>query len=167
MGWFAAPALRTGDPLGDSGNYGTLDIIKALKWVRDNIAAFGGDPKNITIMGQSAGAMDVFSMLASPLAKGLFHRAFSMSGPPLSSPLEAAENSANKTIYNLLIKDGYASNDQEAQQFMDVKGNAWVADYMRSKPAADLLAPVSFNMDELNPSTNISIIQDGYVIPGL
>ncbi len=105
-------------------------------------------------------------MLASPLAKGLFQRAFSMSSGPLSSPLKAAENSANKTIYDLLIKDGYASNDQEAQQFMDAKGNAWVADYMRSKPAADLLAPVSFNMDELNPSTNISIIQDGYVIPG-
>ena len=105
-------------------------------------------------------------MLVSPLAKGLFQRAFSMSSGPLSSPLKAAENSANKTIYDLLIKDGYASNDQEAQQFMDVKGNAWVADYMRSKPAADLLAPVSFNMDELNPSTNISIIQDGYVIPG-
>jgi para-nitrobenzyl esterase len=166
LGWFAAPSLRTGDPLDDSGNYGTLDCIKALKWVHDNIAAFGGDPNNVTIAGQSAGGAHVMEMLISPLAKGLFQRAFSMSGPPINSSMEAAEISANGTIHKLLIKDGYASNDQEAEQFMAEKGNAWVASYMRSKPAADILDPVSFEADTLNPSLNISMIKDGYVLPG-
>ena len=68
--------LRDGDVLDDSGNYGTLDIIKALEWVRDNIASFGGDPGNVTIAGESAGGINVYSMLASPLADGLFHKFF-------------------------------------------------------------------------------------------
>jgi para-nitrobenzyl esterase len=166
LGWFAAPALRTGDPLDDSGNYGTLDCIKALQWVHDNIAAFGGDPGNVTIAGQSAGGAHVMEMLISPLAKGLFQRAFSMSGPPINSSMDAAERSANATIRRLLIKDGYASDDQGAEQFMQEKGNAWVVSYMRSKPAADILDPVSFEADTLNPELNIAMIRDGSVLPG-
>jgi len=77
LGWFRHPALRSEDssPEDNSGNYGTLDIIQALKWVQKNITAFGGDPEKVTIFGQSSGGANVLSMMASPLAKGLFHRA--------------------------------------------------------------------------------------------
>ena len=81
LGWFVLPqGLQDGDPLDDSGNYGTLDIIQALRWVRVNIAAFGGNPNNIVIAGESAGANDVCTLLISPEAKGLFHKAISESG---------------------------------------------------------------------------------------
>ncbi len=80
MGYMAHPALSGTDPNGVSGNYGTLDQIAALKWVRDNISAYGGDPDNVTIFGESAGAWSVTELMASPLATGLFHKAIGQSG---------------------------------------------------------------------------------------
>ena len=82
FGWMSHPALRTSDrdALDASGNYANLDMIAALQWVADNIAHFGGDRNNITIFGESAGGRNVFSLMASPLAKGLFHRAIAQSG---------------------------------------------------------------------------------------
>lgn len=62
------------------GNYGLLDQVLALKWIRDNIKSFGGDPKRVTIVGQSAGAASVHAHMFSPLSKGLFHGAVSLSG---------------------------------------------------------------------------------------
>ena len=83
FGWFAHPSLRTGesgDEYNDSGNFGTLDIIQALKWINRNIGFFGGDPDRVTIAGESAGAFNVTSLLVSPQAAGLFHGAVSQSG---------------------------------------------------------------------------------------
>lgn len=80
FGFMSHPELTAESDVRASGNYGHLDQIAALQWIQRNIAKFGGDPSRVTIMGQSAGASSAFSLQASPLAKGLFHRAVGMSG---------------------------------------------------------------------------------------
>jgi para-nitrobenzyl esterase len=80
LGFVALPELTAESPHKASGNYGLMDQIASLKWVRDNIAAFGGDPQRVTIFGQSAGAADVQRLMISPLSKGLFQPAIAESG---------------------------------------------------------------------------------------
>ncbi len=93
LGWLAHGALRgTGETQDDlSANFGTLDIIASLEWVRDQIGIFGGDPSRVTVFGESAGGHNVASLIGSPRAEGLFHRAILQSGSFRSVPLDVAE----------------------------------------------------------------------------
>jgi para-nitrobenzyl esterase len=84
LGFMAHPELTKESPHHSSGNYALLDQLAALRWVSENIAVFGGDPKKVTIFGQSAGAFDIALLMASPLSKGLFVGVIEQSGPALS-----------------------------------------------------------------------------------
>jgi len=86
LGWLAHPELSKESPLGISGNYGLLDQIEALQWVKRNIHAFGGDPSNVTIAGESAGALSVMYLMAAPPARGLFAKAIAESAYMISTP---------------------------------------------------------------------------------
>lgn len=92
FGFLAHPGLTAENPQRTSGNYGLLDQVAALQWVRDNITAFGGDPQRVTVSGQSAGAASIEALLVMPAARGLFQRAVVQSGPGIGigSPLLAA-----------------------------------------------------------------------------
>jgi para-nitrobenzyl esterase len=108
IGFFSHPLLSAESPHGVSGNYGLMDQAAALKWIYDNIEQFGGDPKNITIFGQSAGAGSVQSLCASPISKNLVSKAISMSGGGLSNarpgtPLDSAQL-ANKKMMDYFGK---------------------------------------------------------------
>ncbi|MFX1575494.1 MAG: carboxylesterase/lipase family protein [Promethearchaeota archaeon] len=164
MGWFIHPAVTSNGSLEDkSGNYGTLDLIKALEWVRDNIEAFGGDPNNVTIAGESGGAFNVLSLLISSTAKGLFHHAIAESGLSLISNPNTAEAQSNDLLINLLIKDRKAKNQVEAEQILEKMSRKEVEEYLRSKSAFKILKCIpkmDFGMAQWR-----TIFTDGTVIP--
>jgi para-nitrobenzyl esterase len=108
LGFLAHPELTT-EGGGHSGNYGLMDQIQGLRWVRDNIAGFGGDPGNVTLVGQSAGSMSIGLLMASPAAKGLFQRAVGMSGSPFGAllpPLPLADAEADGLRLQEALKAG-------------------------------------------------------------
>ncbi|MDA7851236.1 carboxylesterase family protein [Gammaproteobacteria bacterium] len=132
FGWFTHPAiqgLQTG--IDKSSNFGTLDIIEALKWVQSNISLFGGDPDNVTIFGESAGGHNVLSLLSSKQAKGLFHKAISQSGYTTSIDVNAAYKqdkdtpTSNHTTFNIvnrILKQKSINNDQETIDKSELRG---------------------------------------------
>src|SRR5215467_4162682 len=140
FGFFAHPALTTESGHHASGNYALLDQIAALKWVKKNIAAFGGNPDHVTIFGESAGSWAVNALMASPLAKGLFRGAIGESGG-LFAPMRSLAN-AEKAGEQL------ASSLNATQDALKT---------LRSKPAEELLKATN------TPTT--SAIVDGWVLP--
>jgi para-nitrobenzyl esterase len=145
LGFLAHPELSSESTHGSSGNFGFLDQIAALRWVRDNIDQFGGDPSNVTIVGQSAGSMSVLVLQSSPLAKGLFHRAIGMSGAML-----AAEGPFKMRPLDVAEKDGVRLQ------------NIWKMNSLaelRALPADRLIVPRTPDSPPVGP------IIDGYVVP--
>ena len=112
FGFFAHPALTKESPHHAAGNYGLADQIMALRWVKENIGRFGGNPANVTIFGESAGAADVNALIASPLSKGLFVRVIAQSGPIGTQPSLAE---SEKRGVDLAAKLGFTSEDALAK----------------------------------------------------
>lgn len=102
-----------GEDFASSGNAGVLDIVEVLRWIRTNIAAFGGDPANVTIFGESGGGAKVSTLLAMPAAKGLFHKAIIQSGPGMRS---VTAEDANRATALLMAELGLKANDVKALQ---------------------------------------------------
>lgn len=114
IGFLAHPALSAESEHNASGNYGILDLVAALQWVHDNIAAFGGDPDNVTIFGESGGGGKVLACMSSPLTRGLFHRAIIESGSAYAAPTgSATREQAEKMGANLVAKLGISGTPAE------------------------------------------------------
>ena len=152
FGWFHHAALDgAGTSEADrSGNFGTLDMIRALEWVRDNIAEFGGDPGDVTIFGESAGGQNVYQLLLSPLAQGLFHRAIVESGAMAFNTVAEAENfaddgdpgdanSSNEVLLRMLIADGKAKDRGAAKGVLASMDAGAIESYLRHKNAYEFL----------------------------
>lgn len=156
FGFLAHPALTAESPHHSSGNYGLLDQLEALKWVRANISKFGGDPGRVTILGESAGAGDVCMLMASPLAAGLFHRAILESGD-----CQGTLNAALKTPipYNLIHGSGEQQGIALSRHFGIAAGPDELRK-LRALPAAQIEQAW-----EVDPDVIVSALVDGWVIP--
>ena len=177
LGWFCHPALHEADaatPEERSGNFGTLDLIAALCWVRDNIAAFGGDPGSVTIFGESAGGQNVLTLLASPLAAGLFQRAIAQS--PVAetfsvheaverndSPLESRRTSAREVVARLWTAVGRAPDADAADQTLRAVPATELATWLRSLTPEELLRV--FNPGSVGICLSPRPVRDGVVLP--
>ena len=156
FGWFVHPALNGADlktsPL---ANFGTLDMVEALRWTQRNSALFGGNQNNVTIFGESAGGRNVFSLLASPVTEGLFHRAIAQSGHVRS--LTAAEAHNAEREFPMVDRGSW-----EVVRALGLSNASVDASTLRSVPAIDLLAAY-FELDEdhIQPA----VIRDGVVVP--
>jgi len=176
FGWFGHRALGgPGTTAEDrSGNYGTLDQVRALAWVRDNIEAFGGDPDRVTIFGESAGGSNVFALLRSPRAKGLFQRAIAQSGTVRGKTLAEAENlvddpepgsslSSSEVLLKILQRDGRAGDRAAAQEAAAAMSDAEVAELLRAQSARELITSYEVGFAG-GMYDSPKLLRDGHVI---
>ena len=162
MGWFYHPALQSGnDPLSDSGNFGTLDHAQALRWIQENIKAFGGDPHNVTVTGESAGAHNTMNLVISPIGKGLFHRAMYESGGMATVTAASGRTSANSYIEKLIrYKEGLDAAEASERR-MEMENDRTLEPYLRQADAGDFFLAIF----EYGSVPTFPAIEDGYVMP--
>lgn len=147
FGFLAHPALAAESPHHTSGDYGLLDMLAAMHWVRDNIARFGGDPDNVTVWGESSTSLDLNVLLTSPLERGLFKRQITESGPVVDPPtLSEGERKGIETFAKAGIGNG---PDALAK--------------MRALPAADIWKLNGTALAWVGP--DLGVVVDGYVLP--
>ena len=115
LGLLACSELSAENSSKVSGNYQLLDHIAILQWIRDNIQAFGGDPENVTIMGQSSGAVAVYTLAVSPMAKNLFRRVIAMGQDTLNMPRAFIDMNFNTTAIYVPLSEGERQGDEILQ----------------------------------------------------
>jgi para-nitrobenzyl esterase len=181
FGFFNLPQLKTGIDAGeDSGNFALLDIIQALKFIRHDIAKFGGNPSNITLMGQSAGAINVYALMTTPATVDarprLFHRAAPLSGGislasnlppgrlPTLNPASTYLAQANRLLQETVIADGLAADLVGAAAWVASQTPQQIAAYMRSKPPSSLLFTLLAKLAAVNLAGS-GPIPDGAMLP--
>jgi para-nitrobenzyl esterase len=162
LGFLAHPALTAESPHASSGNYGLLDQIQALKWVHENIARFSGDPSRVTLMGQSAGAVDICLLMASPLARGLFQQAILESGD--------CQSTFNKDIRKPISVNGISGTGEEAGERLaadlGVTNGPDILKKLRSIPVDTILKTMTNDRDvQFDSIVQFDAIVDGWVVP--
>jgi para-nitrobenzyl esterase len=173
FGFFAHPELTRESPHHASGNYGLMDQIAALQWVRANIARFGGDPGNVTIFGQSAGAVDATVLMTSPLAKGLFHKVIAESGTATRNP-DAATLAMTALGPLMPVKSGdvtysdapaLAEAEKSGRELAQSLKAPTTADlrYLRALPAEEILKATASPRKSIGPANGVVV--DGWVLP--
>lgn len=179
FGFLNLSKLKPGNPVEDSGNFALLDIVKSLQFVQNNISGFGGDPRRVTLMGQSAGAVNVYALMTSPMLADrtprLFHRVIALSGglstastlPPGSIPgvLPASvwATRGEALLAHSLMSDGMGKDAPAALAYAAGRTPAQVAEYMRGKPADALLTTVRTKLAPLGMAAS-NPIPDGVVV---
>ncbi len=147
VGYMAHPTLTAESENNASGNYGTLDLIAALEWVQNNIAAFGGDPDKVTIFGESGGGTKTISCMSSPLADGLFHRAIVESGSYVITPDSC-----------LTLEDAESMGEAVAEE-LGVSGEADVLAALRAASWEDIITAAT------NSGYSAQLTVDAWVLP--
>ncbi|GAA6151981.1 hypothetical protein NBRC116587_14000 [Pseudoteredinibacter isoporae] len=172
FGWLRHPALASDDDaVNNSGNFGTLDIIQSLKWVQSNIDRFGGDPERVTLFGESAGGFNTLSLMLSPMAQGLFHRAIVQSGGLWFDDVRTATaypedggdpHSALEMERQLRNEEGWSLSPKATRSLISQQSLKDRADFLRKASVADIFTAYQY-LGEDKPDMP-RVFQDGVVI---
>jgi para-nitrobenzyl esterase len=162
LGWLDLPQLKNGEAKNDSGNFALLDQMQALKFIQANIGAFGGDAGNVTVMGQSAGAVNTWGLVVSPSSAGLLHKAVPLSGGIAFSTRATAQTYSKGLLAAIAIADGKAADTTAANAWVASQTDAQIASYLRGLSANKLLSVVLANPQLGNAPAPI---EDGAILP--